>query len=47
VPMGVLPDEEKLAYYEANGVTEVVLRLPSASRDEVMPALDDFARFVS
>ncbi|MBW2274060.1 MAG: LLM class F420-dependent oxidoreductase [Deltaproteobacteria bacterium] len=47
VPMGVVPDEEKLAYYASSGVTEVVLRLPSAPRDEVMPALDEFARFVS
>ena len=47
VPMGVVPDEEKLAYYESIGVSEVVLRLPSAPRDEVMPALDEFARFVA
>jgi len=46
VPFGVLPDEEKLAYYEAGGATEVVLRLPSAPRDEVLPVLDDFRRFL-
>jgi alkanesulfonate monooxygenase SsuD/methylene tetrahydromethanopterin reductase-like flavin-dependent oxidoreductase (luciferase family) len=47
VPFGVLPDAEKLAYYEGIGVTEAVLRLPSAPRDRVLPALDAFARFLS
>jgi probable F420-dependent oxidoreductase len=44
VPMGVAPSPEKLSYYEEIGVTEVVLRLPSAPRDQVMPVLDDFVR---
>jgi probable F420-dependent oxidoreductase len=44
VPMGVLPSAEKLAYYRENGVTEAVLRIPSAPRDTVMPVLDRFAR---
>ena len=47
VPMGVLPSREKLDYYAAAGVTEAVLRLPSAPRDEVLPLLDAFARFVA
>lgn len=46
VPMGVFPDEGKLAYYRESGITEVVLRLPSAPRDEVMPVLDGYARRV-
>jgi probable F420-dependent oxidoreductase len=46
VPMGVLPDEAKLEYYASIGVTEVVLRLPSATREMVMPVLDGYARFV-
>jgi probable F420-dependent oxidoreductase len=46
VPMGVLPDEGKLEHYASIGVTEVVLRLPSAPRDVVMPTLDAYARFV-
>ena len=45
VPMGVMPDEEKLAYYRESGATEAVLRLPSASRDKVLPRLDEFARY--
>ena len=44
VPMGVLPSPEKLAYYRETGVTETVLRIPSAPRDVVMPVLDGFAR---
>jgi probable F420-dependent oxidoreductase len=47
VPMGVLPDPAKLDFYEKLGVTEAVLRLPSAPRDAVMPILDDYARFVA
>jgi probable F420-dependent oxidoreductase len=46
VPMGVLPDAGKLAHYASLGVTEAVLRLPSAPRDVVMPILDAHARFV-
>lgn len=46
VPMGVLPDPAKLDYYASLGVTECVLRLPSAPRDEVLPVLDAYARFV-
>jgi probable F420-dependent oxidoreductase len=44
VPMGVLPSAEKLDYYREHGVTESVLRVPSAPRDVVMPVLDRFAR---
>ncbi len=46
VPLGVRPDREKLAYYAEIGVTEAVLRLPSAPRDAVLPVLDAFARFL-
>jgi probable F420-dependent oxidoreductase len=45
VPMGVLPDPGKLAHYASIGVTEAVLRLPSAPRDAVLPVLDEYARF--
>ncbi len=43
-PMGVLPEREKLDYYESLGVTEAVLRLPSGPRDRVLPVLDEFTR---
>lgn len=46
VPMGIHPSDEKLAYYREVGVTEAVLRIPSAPRDGVMPVLDAYARFV-
>jgi probable F420-dependent oxidoreductase len=46
VPMGVLPSDEKLGYYAECGVTEAVLRLPAASRDEVLPVLDDYAGYL-
>lgn len=46
VPMGVLPDAAKLDYYASLGVTETVLRLPSAPRDVVLPLLDDYAHHV-
>jgi hypothetical protein len=44
--MGVLPDASKLAYYASIGVTEAVLRLPSAPRDVVMPVLDAYSAFI-
>jgi len=46
VPMGIVPDREKLAFYETLGVTEAVLRLPSGTREAVLPVLDDFAKYL-
>ena len=46
VPLGILPDREKLDYYRDQGVTEAVLRLPSAPRDDVLPVLDEFAQYL-
>ncbi|MEM9177874.1 MAG: LLM class F420-dependent oxidoreductase [Myxococcota bacterium] len=46
VPMGVFPTDEKLGYYEDTGVTECVLRIPSAPRDEVLPVLDDYVQYL-
>jgi probable F420-dependent oxidoreductase len=46
VPMGILPSREKLTYYAGLGVTEAVLRLPSAPRDEVLPVLDDYVQYL-
>lgn len=47
VPFGSIPDSGKLDYFESIGVTECVLRLPSASAEEVLPLLDDYARFLA
>ena len=46
VPMGVFPSAEKLDYYREVGVTETVLRLPSAPRDEVLPVLDEYQQYL-
>jgi probable F420-dependent oxidoreductase len=46
VPFGTLPDHGKLDYYETLGITETVLRLPSAGRDEVLATLDGFVPFL-
>jgi probable F420-dependent oxidoreductase len=47
VPMGVMPDREKLDYYASLGAREAVLRVPSAPRDVVMPVLDEYVKFIS
>jgi probable F420-dependent oxidoreductase len=47
VPMGIIPDPAKLDYYRTLGVTEAVLRLPSAPRDTVLPVLDEFTAFLA
>lgn len=47
IPFGTLPSPEKLDHYETLGITETVLRLPSAGRDEVLRTLDSFAPHLS
>ncbi|MAI26669.1 MAG: LLM class F420-dependent oxidoreductase [Spirochaeta sp.] len=46
VPMGVFPNQEKLDYYREAGATEVVLRLPSDSRETVLPRLDEYMQYL-
>jgi alkanesulfonate monooxygenase SsuD/methylene tetrahydromethanopterin reductase-like flavin-dependent oxidoreductase (luciferase family) len=46
VPTGVVPSEEKLSYFALIGVTEAVLRLPSADREAVLPVLDEFSSYI-
>ena len=46
IPFGTLPDPGKLDHYAELGITETVLRLPSAGRDEVLATLDRYAPFV-
>jgi probable F420-dependent oxidoreductase len=43
VPFGTVPDPGKLEYYESIGVTEVVMRLPSADDSKVERTLDEYA----
>ncbi len=47
VPFGTVPTEGKLEHYASLGITEVVLRVPSASADEMCRVLDDYTRFLS
>lgn len=46
IPFGTIPNADKLTYYNDIGCTEVVLRLPSASRDEVWRILDKYDSFL-
>lgn len=43
VPFGSIPTPAKLEHFESIGVTEVVFRVPSAGRDEVLATLDEQA----
>ncbi len=47
VPFGSLPTNEKLDYFRGLGVTETILRLPSAPADEVLRALDSYVPFLA
>jgi len=46
VPFGTVPTEGKLEHYRSLGVTEVVLRVPSGTGDEMRRVLDDYTRFL-
>jgi probable F420-dependent oxidoreductase len=46
VPFGTVPDGGKLEYYESIGVTEVVLRLPSADAATVERTLDRYVELL-
>jgi probable F420-dependent oxidoreductase len=46
VPFGTVPDRGKLDHYGSLGIDEVVLRVPSAPPETVLPLLDDYARYV-
>jgi probable F420-dependent oxidoreductase len=43
VPFGTVPDPGKLEYYASMGIDEVVLRVPSAGDEVVLPLLDQYA----
>lgn len=44
---GSVPDEGKLDHFRDIGVTEVILRVPSAPDDVVVPLLDEYASLVN
>jgi probable F420-dependent oxidoreductase len=43
VPFGTIPNAGKLDYYASLGIEEIVLRVPSADKDVVLPLLDEYA----
>ncbi|MGH2728727.1 MAG: LLM class F420-dependent oxidoreductase, partial [Actinomycetota bacterium] len=47
VPMGTIPDPGKLEYFLSLGIDEVILNLPTGTRDEVLPFLDHNASVVA
>ena len=47
VPFGSIPDQGKLEHFRSIGVTEVVLRVPSAPADVVLPILDRHADVIA
>lgn len=46
IPFGTLPTPEKLDYYASLGIQEVILRLPSAARDTLLPTLDTYTPLI-
>ncbi len=46
IPIGTKPESGKLEHYASLGVAETVLRVPSAGRDEVLPVLDAYVRYL-
>jgi probable F420-dependent oxidoreductase len=46
VPFGTVPTDGKLEHYASLGITEVVVRVPSGSSDEMLRVLDDYTRFL-
>ncbi len=47
VPFGTVPTDEKLAHYQAQGIGEVVLRVPSGSARTMLSVLDDHAAYLA
>lgn len=47
VPIGILPTADKIRHFESIGVTECVLRIPSAPRDEALRVLDGYVEFLT
>ncbi|MFE3792246.1 LLM class F420-dependent oxidoreductase [Streptomyces goshikiensis] len=46
VPYAVQPSPGKMAHYADLGIEEVVLQLPSATEEELLPVLDGFAQYL-
>lgn len=46
IAFGSVPTREKIEHFDAIGVTECVIRLPSVGRDEALRVLDHYVGFV-
>ncbi len=46
IPFGTIPERGKLDHYASLGISEVVVRAPSARAERVLPVLDEYAPFV-
>jgi probable F420-dependent oxidoreductase len=46
VPFGTVPNNQKLEHYQAMGIDEVVLRVPSGEAAAMLPVLDSHAGFI-
>ncbi len=46
VPFGVIPEDAKLEAYRQLGAWECALRIPAAGREQVLPVLDRYRRFL-
>jgi hypothetical protein len=46
VPFGTEPTPGKMEHYRALGIEEIVFTVPSAPADQILPVLDDYARYV-
>jgi probable F420-dependent oxidoreductase len=47
VPFGTVPNAGKIEYYASLGIDEIVLRVPSAGAERVLPLLDRYAELVA
>jgi probable F420-dependent oxidoreductase len=47
VPFGTEPTEGKMEHYRELGIQEVVFNVASGTREEILPVLDDYARYLT
>lgn len=47
IPFGTLPTPAKLEYYASLGIEEVVLRVQGGTREEVLPLLDSYRKYLT
>lgn len=47
VPFGTEPTDGKMEHYRELGIDEVVFNVPSGTREEILPVLDGYARYLN